>query len=116
MDHGWTTDGGPQDEGDPDLDRDVFRRVFGYLPAPGVKVAGFSSDWDMATAVLSLVREAWRPLSIEVRQRPTTDPGLVWEANPRIPGAPPRIRAWYELCRLALSRRPQESWLLSVSL
>jgi hypothetical protein len=83
MEHGWTGDGGPQDDGDPDLDAEVFRRVFGYLPAPGVKVPRFSSDWDMATAVLSHVREAWRPLSIDVRQRPTTDPVLAWEVNIR---------------------------------
>jgi hypothetical protein len=83
MEHGWTTDGGPPDVGDPDLDAEVFRRVFGYLPAPGVNVPRFSRDWDMATAILSHVWEAWRPLSIDVRQRPTTDPGLAWEVNIR---------------------------------
>jgi hypothetical protein len=53
MEHAWNFDGGPRDAGDPELDREVFRRVFDYLPVPGVKVPPFSRDWGMATAILS---------------------------------------------------------------
>ena len=83
MEHGWTTDGGPQDQADPELDADVFRRVFGYLPAPGVNVPRFSRDWDMATAILSDVREAWRPLAINVEHLGGIDPGQEWHVRIR---------------------------------
>src|SRR5581483_5077398 len=68
MERGWTGDGSEIFDGE-ETDREVFRRVFGYLPAPGVRVPRFTSDWDMATAVLRHVEEAWRPLSVEVKRR-----------------------------------------------
>jgi len=61
----------------------VFQRVFGYLAAPGVNVSRFTEDWDMMTAILRHVEEAWRPHSIEVKRRDTTDPQLAWEAMTR---------------------------------
>ena len=51
---------------------DLCRRV----AAPGVNVPLFSADFDMATAILRDVEEAWRPLSIEVKRRGTTDSRL----------------------------------------
>ena len=57
--------------------------MFGYLAARGVNVPRFSADWDMTTAILRHAEEAWRPLSIEVKRRETTDPRLAGEVNIR---------------------------------
>ena len=105
MERGWTGDGAaPSDAAE--LDRAVFQRMFGYLAAPGVKVPRFTADWDMATAILRHVEEAWRPLSIAVKRRGTTDPSLAWEAMIRTGrdggyggSGPPRGIA---VCRAAL--------------
>lgn len=78
MERGWTDSGNPCHFDAADLDRRVFEKVFGYLPVPGVNVPRFTSDWDMATAVLRHIDEAWKPLGIEVQERPTTDEFLRW--------------------------------------
>jgi hypothetical protein len=78
MERSWIGDGSPLFDA-AELDRAVFQRVFGYLAAPGVKVPSFTYDWDMATDILRHVEEAWRPLSIEVERRDTTDPRLAWD-------------------------------------
>ncbi len=82
MERGWIGDGSDAFDAEG-TDRDVFQRVFGYLAVPGVTVPRFTRDWDMATAVLRHVEEAWRPLAVEVKQRPTTDPRLRWEVTIR---------------------------------
>ena len=46
---------------------------------PQLNVPRFAADYDMATAILRHVEEAWRLLAIEVKRWETTDPLLAWD-------------------------------------
>src|SRR4051794_35444707 len=80
MEGGWTGDRAASDASLRALEREVFKRVFGYRAARGVKVPRFTEDHEMTDAVISHIQEGWQPQEFRIWRRLDAEAGCAVEA------------------------------------